>query len=346
MVLNLEENPDTRKNIKLLNYVYKQSDNLDFSITIEKFLRLYEYLKENKHSYMYPKDICNDILYNGKPFFQDSQCEILYEMLAIKGGGQKFNTLSRILLGWMYKLSPKYIEVSLDKLIPFFQTYINILFTPGTKERNIFNLSTKVIYIVINEELYDLKNSNEESGFFSSVGHYILVLVYSLFLIFLNILHSKQQDWRNLFLETFYILPFLDETLLKLSSNIEPHLQTYDIIRSKMIDTLNNQDLEKDAELLQTHLPSLESDIPYEYPLDTPVQLPRLIQKLKQTLRNPEIYTDIERLIKVYASTLTPKKQDNIEKQREIITGGSLKRFTRGHLIKRKWGTRRKSDQD
>jgi hypothetical protein len=344
MVLHLEENPDTRKNIQLLNYVYKQSDNLEFSKTIEKFLRLYEYLKENKHSYMYPKDICKDILYNGKPFFQESHCEILYEMLAMKGGGEKFNTLSRILLGWMYKLSPKYIEVSLDQIIPLFQKYINVLFQPGTKERNLFNLSIKVIYIVINEELNDLKNSNEESGFFSLVGHYILVLIYSLFLIFLNILHSKQGDWRNLFIETFYILPFLDETLMKLSSNIEPHLETYDIIRSKIIDTLKKDNLSEDAELLETHLPSLVSDIPYKYPLDTPVQLPRLIDKLKQLVKNPDIYENLEMLIKKYAATLTPKKEDNIQKQKEII--GGLKRFTRGHLIKRKWGTRRKSEQD
>lgn len=350
MVWNLEDNPDTLKERKIYKYVLKQSRNSIFSNNIIKFLDVYDYLKDKNYSSA--EELRQDILSNGKPFLTISECEKILDMISMKGGSGYpiVDNIARVLLEWVYKWSPKTVGIMVDFYIPKLRHFSAIFIPPELKE--IYDMTMQILSVIIRENVISFQQTSEETGFFPSLAHYVMVLLLALFMVLVNVVHVTNDDFGAVLIDMFLIIPVLGPSLYTLAVQSESKLQSVAESRKQLIELMRTEYKDEDsATFLNQFLPDIENVQKlkdYQIPLLPDLQKARDI--FVRLLSNPENAETLKRKISEYARKLEPEYLNQANKDSLKMLGSKYpaiqqvggKRFTSGHHYKKKWGTQRK----
>lgn len=337
------KNPSDQKELLIYRFLSNKIGH-HFAKTFNDFLDLHRHLIENRYRYHSPEDIQKDV-----PILTLNDSKKLFDLLSVSGGSRYpgIDNVVRALLDWMYTWTPGAIGNIVAKGIIQIRHFSDI-FVPE-KFRDLYNLTLKLVTIMIREQIIAAQTVPKESGFFNSISQFIITTVISLFTILLNILNITDDDIGATFVDSFLILPSMGLLVYKLAQQVEPKIQDLSKNRKTLIDLVGKEYGQEPANELQDLLPDPTSPDLEKYSFPTVERLMKAREILLKFLENPDNELKLKQQISALASQIKPGALEEHQEQLQDIAskypvptpiGG--KRLTRGHPLKKKWGTLRK----
>jgi len=274
MVWNLEDIPEN-EDVKIYRYVFKRSKNKEFSLTLTRFLNLYEYLKLNK--FRSAEDLRTNILSNGKPLFNEKEAEEIFEMSVMRGGESKFpvlNNVFRQFLGWIYKWQPEVLQNFTDNVVDIkerLQIFKHI--REDYELGEIYGLVLDSITEIIPMNVTVIENVANELPVVGPASGLIATMISSVLIVFNNIIHFTQGDDAGIIVDSFLMLPFIGTSLHSAAKSAETQLGNLTEKRQKLIDTIKKSFGDEEAELFAQYVPDLNDLDSYQPTMDSALSL-------------------------------------------------------------------------
>lgn len=339
-------NPSDQKEVLIYRFLSNKVGH-KFAKRFNDLLSLHKHLIENRYKYHTPEDIQKDV-----PNLTLDDSKKLFDLLSVSGGSRypAIDNVVRALLDWMYTWTPGSIGNIVGKGIIQIRHFSDV-FVPN-EFRELYDLTLKLVTIMIREQIIGVQSIPKESGFFNSIAQFISTTVISLFTILLNILNITDDDIGATFVDSFLILPSIGLLVFRLAQQVEPKLQTLSKDRKALIDLVRSQYGDSPANEIDDLLPDPTNSNLEQYKFPTAERLMRAREILLDFLKNPENELKLKQQISSLAKQIEPT---SLEEHREqlteiaskypppvapISTGG--KRLTSSRPHKKKWGTLRK----
>jgi len=362
-------NPTNKKELLIYRYLLKSTDQPEFAKRFIHFIQLHDFLIENKYRYHKAEDIQKDV-----PFLSLEDCEKILDLLSVRGGSQypAIDNVVRAVIDWMYTWTPGAVGNIAAKSIIQIRHFSDV-FVPS-EFRELYDLTLKLVTIMIREQIIASQSIPKESGFFNSIAQFIVTTVISMFTVLLNILNITDDDIGATFVDSFLILPEIGLLVYKLAQQIEPKLEDLSVRRRTLITLVKEQYGDQPANELEDLLPDPMNKNLEQYKFPDMERLMRAREILLDFLKNPDNELKLKQQISALAAQIKPTALEEHQKQLTEIaskypppvpppvpapapvpapvpppvpapasTGG--KRLTRGHPLKKKWGTLRKLKQ-
>jgi hypothetical protein len=337
----ISTNPITQKELLIYRYLVKNTQNPIFAKRFIDFINLHDYLIKNKYRYHTPTDIQKDV-----PFLTLKESQQILDLLSIRGGSQYpiIDNVVRTILDWMYKWTPGSIGNIAAKGIVQIRHFSDI-FIP-LQFRELYNLTLKLVTIMIREQIIGAQSIPKESGFFNSIANFIVTTVISMFTVLLNILNITDDDIGATFVDSFLILPSIGLLIYKSAQEIEPKLQKFVQQRKELIDLVRKEYNIEAANELQELLPDPGSPELEQYNFPDIDRLMKARDILIQFLQNPENELKLKQQISALALQIKPTSLQEHQQQLQEIASKYPSRnpLTGGAHHKKKWVTRRRSN--
>jgi len=338
MTWNLEENTDNPKELQIYKYVLKHSKNPEFSKTIVRFLNLYEYLKIKK--FKNSSELRANVLSDGKPIFTEEESKKIFDMSLMRGGESKYPFLDNVFrqfLGWIYQWQPDVLKNFTDNvgdIVERFQIfkYIREDYELG----EIYGIILDSITEIIPANVSIIENIANELPIVGPVSGLITTMISSIFIAFNNILTISQGDLGKTIVDLFLVIPFIGTSLHAGAKSIESQVGNLSQKRDKLIDTIRRSFGEEEAQVFGSYLPDLNNLESYKFPS---------VDSVLSIAEKRGIPTNIDSL-----KSMAVQQAQNINSLGTTLPGSRFldrtvlggNRLTRGHPLKKKWGTQRK----
>jgi hypothetical protein len=342
MTWNLEENSDDPKELQIYKYVLKRSKNPEFSKTIVRFLNLYEYIKLK--NFKSASELRENILSNGKPLLTEKESEELFDMSIMRGGESKYpflNNIFRQFLGWIYKWQPDILKDFTDNVVDIkerLQIFKHI--REDYQLGEVYGLILDSITEIIPMNVTIIENIASEMPVIGTVSGLIATMISSLVIVFNNMIHFSQGDDGAIIVDSFLMIPFIGTSLHTAAISAEKQMGNLSEKRLKLIESIRGAFGEEEGQLIAQYIPDLDNLDSYQVPTLDGLQNSALSLAEKRGL--PTNIESVKNMAIQHAqniNSLGTALPGSRFLDRKVVGGNPL---TRGHPLKKKWGTRRK----
>jgi hypothetical protein len=263
MAWSLEGNSTDPEEIKIYNYVKKQSKSKELARTLSRFLSLRKFLDTS--NFNDAVELRKNVLYNGKPVFTPYEASQLFKMMSKTGGGQEHDQvelMDNIVRQWatfVYGWTPAFIADIEDAVSPYVFILRTLEYDPTFGPLLGIALdSITAILPVISTTIENL--APEVIGLLpipeaGPIGAIIGWMVASIFVFLGMIIHISRRHFGQAFIISFGLIPFVGSSLYNAAMSGEKFLTKVAAKRNKLIAVSGKLLGEEVAATLENYIP-------------------------------------------------------------------------------------------